>query len=416
MLAAARARAAARPAAGRAPGAGAGRGRGAAVRRREFDALTFTYLLRYVDDPGATLRELARVVQPGGRDRLARVRRAAARAAASAVARLHARRAAGSRPPGLARVGRGRPLPRPEHRGLLRAHPLARSPTPGGAAGIGAVRVRRMSFGAGVVIDAGDAGGDGERAQRDAARAARVLRAAARAAGATSSRCCTRRTRPGTSATSRSARPLAPHFTPAGSLAALAAFFLGGRASARTRSTSCTAGRCAPRLSDRTLSRSRSPAWPAPWRSASRGRSPSRPTLLPFVAAGAFLVLAYNLELFGGRFHSDLWFALGVGRLPGAHRLLGQRARAARAEAVLVAAACCGAQPRPAPAEHAGARAAPRTAAVEGSQRLTDGSARPSSPPRGWPRRSTAPCARSRSRSSCSRPRSWPRGCDPGTT
>jgi demethylmenaquinone methyltransferase / 2-methoxy-6-polyprenyl-1,4-benzoquinol methylase len=31
-----------------------------------FDALTFTYLLRYVDDPGATLRELARVVKPGG--------------------------------------------------------------------------------------------------------------------------------------------------------------------------------------------------------------------------------------------------------------------------------------------------------------------------------------------------------------
>ncbi|MBX5474518.1 MAG: class I SAM-dependent methyltransferase [Thermoleophilia bacterium] len=32
----------------------------------EFDALTFTYLLRYVDDPGATLRELARAVRPGG--------------------------------------------------------------------------------------------------------------------------------------------------------------------------------------------------------------------------------------------------------------------------------------------------------------------------------------------------------------
>ena len=30
-----------------------------------FDALTFTYLLRYVDDPAATLRELARVVKPG---------------------------------------------------------------------------------------------------------------------------------------------------------------------------------------------------------------------------------------------------------------------------------------------------------------------------------------------------------------
>jgi demethylmenaquinone methyltransferase / 2-methoxy-6-polyprenyl-1,4-benzoquinol methylase len=32
----------------------------------EFDALTFTYLLRYVDDPAATIRELARVVRPGG--------------------------------------------------------------------------------------------------------------------------------------------------------------------------------------------------------------------------------------------------------------------------------------------------------------------------------------------------------------
>ena len=31
-----------------------------------FDALTFTYLLRYVEEPEATLRELARVVRPGG--------------------------------------------------------------------------------------------------------------------------------------------------------------------------------------------------------------------------------------------------------------------------------------------------------------------------------------------------------------
>jgi len=35
-------------------------------RDEVFDALTFTYLLRYVADPQVTLDELARVVQPGG--------------------------------------------------------------------------------------------------------------------------------------------------------------------------------------------------------------------------------------------------------------------------------------------------------------------------------------------------------------
>lgn len=39
-------------------------------------------------------------------------------------------------------------------------------------------------------------------------------------------------------------------------------------------------------------------------------------SLLVFVAAGAFLVVAYNLEWFGGRFHSDAWFALAWGAFP----------------------------------------------------------------------------------------------------
>ena len=40
------------------------------------------------------------------------------------------------------------------------------------------------------------------------------------------------------------------------------------------------------------------------------------PWLLLFVAVGSFLVFAYNLELFGGRFHTDLWFALAWGAFP----------------------------------------------------------------------------------------------------
>ena len=32
----------------------------------QFDAVTFTYLLRYVEDPAATLHELTRVLKPGG--------------------------------------------------------------------------------------------------------------------------------------------------------------------------------------------------------------------------------------------------------------------------------------------------------------------------------------------------------------
>jgi hypothetical protein len=40
------------------------------------------------------------------------------------------------------------------------------------------------------------------------------------------------------------------------------------------------------------------------------------PSIAIFVAAGAFIVVAYNLELFGGRFHSDIWFAVAWGAFP----------------------------------------------------------------------------------------------------
>jgi hypothetical protein len=38
--------------------------------------------------------------------------------------------------------------------------------------------------------------------------------------------------------------------------------------------------------------------------------------LLVFVGVGTFVAVAYNLELFGGRFHGTLWFALAWGALP----------------------------------------------------------------------------------------------------
>jgi hypothetical protein len=49
--------------------------------------------------------------------------------------------------------------------------------------------------------------------------------------------------------------------------------------------------------------------------------------------------LAYNLELFGGRFHSDLWFAISWGAFPAITAYFAQ-AGTIRAEAILVALAC----------------------------------------------------------------------------
>jgi len=64
---------------------------------------------------------------------------------------------------------------------------------------------------------------------------------------------------------------------------------------------------------------------------------PFRAWLLVLVPIGIFLVLAYNLELFGGRFHTDLWFGLAWGGFP---LLCGYAAVAGeiRVDAVLAAA------------------------------------------------------------------------------
>jgi hypothetical protein len=61
--------------------------------------------------------------------------------------------------------------------------------------------------------------------------------------------------------------------------------------------------------------------------------------LLPFIVAGAFIALAYNLELFGGRFHSGFWFAAAWGAFP-ALTAYWINARDLRPQGLLVAAAC----------------------------------------------------------------------------
>src|SRR3954471_17787945 len=61
--------------------------------------------------------------------------------------------------------------------------------------------------------------------------------------------------------------------------------------------------------------------------------------LLVCVGFGAFIVLAYNLELFGGRFHDDWWFAAAWGAFPAITAYLAQ-AGTIRVEAVLVAGGC----------------------------------------------------------------------------
>jgi len=96
-------------------------------------------------------------------------------------------------------------------------------------------------------------------------------------------------------------------------------------------------------------------------------------TLIPFVAVGAFLVLAYNLELFGGRFHNDLWFAVAWGGFPA---LTSTWANALGLDLAggLTAAACVAlsvAQRRLSTPVRELRR---RTVAVEGRQRRADGS------------------------------------------
>jgi hypothetical protein len=64
------------------------------------------------------------------------------------------------------------------------------------------------------------------------------------------------------------------------------------------------------------------------------------PLIVPLVLAGAILVPAYNLELAGGRFHNDTWFALAWGGFP-AFTGYFVNALTIRPAGLITAAACC---------------------------------------------------------------------------
>jgi len=116
-----------------------------------FDHLTFTYLLRYVDDPAAVLRELARVVRPGGT--LAMLEFALPRRVARPLWELYVR-------VGLPLAGRvispawhevGTFLG-PSIRGFWSTHPERELLGLWREAGIAGVRARRLSLGGSIVV------------------------------------------------------------------------------------------------------------------------------------------------------------------------------------------------------------------------------------------------------------------------
>jgi demethylmenaquinone methyltransferase / 2-methoxy-6-polyprenyl-1,4-benzoquinol methylase len=116
-----------------------------------FDALTFTYLLRYVEDPGATLAELARVVRRGGT--IAALEFGLPRGVWRPLWELYVRVglpvAGRVISPGWHEVGA---FLGPSIRELHARLPLERQLDLWWAAGIEEIRVRRLSLGGGYVV------------------------------------------------------------------------------------------------------------------------------------------------------------------------------------------------------------------------------------------------------------------------
>jgi demethylmenaquinone methyltransferase / 2-methoxy-6-polyprenyl-1,4-benzoquinol methylase len=116
-----------------------------------FEALTFTYLLRYVDDPAATMKELARVVRPGGRIAMLDffVPGGVARPAWELYVRMGLPVLGRAISPGWGEVGS---FLGPSIRGFWSRHPVDEIVRAWRDAGIEGVEGRRVSLGGGLVL------------------------------------------------------------------------------------------------------------------------------------------------------------------------------------------------------------------------------------------------------------------------
>jgi hypothetical protein len=101
--------------------------------------------------------------------------------------------------------------------------------------------------------------------------------------------------------------------------------------------------------------------------------------LAAFILVGVFLVVAYNLELWSGAFHSDLWFALAWGGFPALTGGFAQDGKL-RVAAVLVAGACVAISAAQRALSTPVRRLRRRVATVEGTITLRDGTTEPVGP------------------------------------
>src|SRR6185312_13429531 len=94
--------------------------------------------------------------------------------------------------------------------------------------------------------------------------------------------------------------------------------------------------------------------------------------LLVFVVAGVLITLAYNLELFGGSMHSDMWFAAAWGAFPALTAFFAQTQKI-RLDGLLVAGACLTLSLAQRRLSTPVRRLRRRTESVVGEQQLKDG-------------------------------------------